>query len=152
MARHADTSGTPPWGRRPPDPTLRIGDTERNAVAEALSQHFSDGRLDQTELKERLDRAMTAKTGADLTGLLADLPPLPGQQPPAPAPRHRRGAGVWILLGVVFLALLTAPWHVGPGAPLWIWFPRIPWILFGVIAFVLWRRSRRRRWRSEVVS
>lgn len=152
MARRADTSGTPPWGRRPPDPTLRIGDTERNEVAEALSQHFSDGRLDQTELKERLDRAMTAKTGADLTGLLADLPPLPGQQPAAPAPRHRRGAGVWILLGVVFLALLTAPWHVGSWAPPWIWFPRIPWILFGVIGFMLWRRSRRRRWRSEVMS
>lgn len=149
MARRADAPGTPPWGRRPADPSLRVGDAERNEVAEALSQHFSDGRLDQTELKERLDRAMSAKTGADLSGILSDLPPLPGQHPPAvPAPSHRRGAGVWLVLGLVFMALVTAPWRLGPWMP-WMWFPRVPWLLLGVVAVVLWRRSRRRRWRRE---
>ncbi|MGH9101009.1 MAG: DUF1707 SHOCT-like domain-containing protein, partial [Acidimicrobiales bacterium] len=72
MPRHADW---PRW-RCGPDPTLRIGDAERNAAADALSQHYSAGRLDDAELKERLDRAMSARTGADLGGLMADLPPL----------------------------------------------------------------------------
>jgi hypothetical protein len=151
MGRRVDTSGVPPWGRRPPDPSLRIGDTERNQVAEALSQHFSDGRLDQTELKDRLDKAMTAKTDADLSGLLTDLPPLPGQEASAPMPRHRRGAAAWLVLAIVFLALVTLPWQAGPWMP-WMWFPRVPWILFGILAFVLWRRSRRRRWRGEAMS
>jgi len=149
MGRRTDTPGTS-WGRRQPDPSLRVGDAERNEVAEALSQHFSDGRLDQAELKERLDQAMTAKTGADLTGLLSDLPPLPGQQSP-PVPRHRRGTGAWLVLGLAFLALVTVPWRAGPWLP-WMWFPRVPWVLLGIVAFVLWRRSRRRRWRSEVMS
>lgn len=148
MGRRADTTAVPPWGGYPPDPSLRIGDTERNQVAEALSQHFTDGRLDEAELKERLDKAMSAKTGADLSGILNDLPPLPGQHPP-PAPRARRGgAAVWLVAGVVFLALLAAPAHFGT----WMWFPRVPWLLVGIVALVLWRRSRRRRWRSEVAS
>lgn len=150
MGRRAD--GAASWRSGPADPTLRVGDAERNQVAEALSQHFSDGRLDQAELKERLDKAMSAKTGADLSGLLTDLPPLPGQQPaPVPPVRHRRGAGVWLVAGLAFLALVAMPWHAGPWFP-WMWFPRIPWILIGIVAFVLWRRSRRRYWRGDPVT
>lgn len=152
MARPADQPGTPPWGRRLPDPSLRVGDAERNEAAEALSQHFSDGRLDQGELKERLDRAMSAKTGADLSGLMADLPPLPGRQGAAmPVPPRRRGAGTWLLVTVVALALLSAPWHAGPwgAGHHWMWFPPFPWLLFAGIAVLVWRRSRRRRWQSE---
>ena len=75
------------------DANLRIGDAERTAVADRLAKHFSDGRLDEAEFGERLDRAMRAKTMADLTGLLADLPetepdaPLPEA---AGGPRHQR--------------------------------------------------------------
>lgn len=147
MAPRAETWSGRSWGRLPRDPALRIGDAERNEVAEALSTHFSDGRLDQEELRDRLDRAMSAKTGADLDGILSDLPPLPGQQPLPVAPR-RRGAGVWLVLGVVLLAMMAAPAHFGP----WVWFPRVPWLLFGIVAVVLWRRSRRRRRRGDVVS
>jgi Domain of unknown function (DUF1707) len=65
-----------------PGSEMRIGDAERSAVADRLAKHFSDGRLDQAEFSERLDRAMRAKTMGDLTGLLHDLPeaePMPGQ-------------------------------------------------------------------------
>lgn len=146
MSRRTDPSG--PWGRRPTDPSLRIGDAERNQVADALSQHFSDGRLDQTELKERLDRAMSAKTGADLSGLLTDLPPLGNEPSPAPVPHRRRAAGAWLLLAVVFLAFFAFPWHFVQ----WMWLPHVPFILFGVLAFLLWRRARRGRWRGEAIN
>src|SRR5271169_5647560 len=56
------------------DPNLRIGDAERTDVADHLAKHFSDGRLDEAEFADRLDRAMRAKTMPDLTELIADLP------------------------------------------------------------------------------
>jgi DUF1707 SHOCT-like domain len=61
-----------------PAADLRIGDAERTEVADRLARHFSDGRLDEAEFGERLDQAMRAKTMADLSGLLADLPGEPG--------------------------------------------------------------------------
>ncbi len=128
-------------GRGPSDPNLRVGDAERNEVADALSQHYSDGRLDAAELKERLDRAMEAKTRADLGGLLADLPLLTTAPPPR---ARRRGGGAWVAVLAVLL-FLSAPWeHVG-----WPWMPRVPWILLGLIALVVWRSVRRRSYRSS---
>lgn len=53
---------------------LRISDTERSEVADLLSKHYGDGRLDQDEFNERLDQAMKAKTYKDLNGLFDDLP------------------------------------------------------------------------------
>ena len=77
---------------------MRVGDAERNQVADALSQHYSDGRLDANELKERLDRAIGAKTRGDLSGLLTDLPPL---APPAPPPpTRRRRVAFWVACAV----------------------------------------------------
>jgi Domain of unknown function (DUF1707) len=63
-----------------PDQGMRVSDADRAAVADRLAKHYSDGRLDQAEFDERLDRAMRAKTRADLVVLLADLPE--GQAPP----------------------------------------------------------------------
>jgi hypothetical protein len=130
------------------DPTLRIGDAERNEAAEALSQHYSAGRLDDGELKERLDRAMSAKTGADLAGLMTDLPPLgpAAPQPPNSHPPRRHRTGLWVVLGLIFVLLAFS--H----GPLW-WGPwstvfRLPWIVIAGVCFILWRRSRRRRWQT----
>ena len=44
------------------DAHLRADDRERDEVADTLSRHFADGRLDAAEFKERLDRAMGATT------------------------------------------------------------------------------------------
>ena len=65
-----------------PGADMRVGDAERAEIADRLARHFSDGRLDEAEFSERLDRAMRAKTMADLSGLLSDLPgeELPPQQ------------------------------------------------------------------------
>ena len=56
------------------DQHLRVSDAERQAVADRLAEHFADGRLDQAEFDDRVGRAMSAKTRADLSGLFSDLP------------------------------------------------------------------------------
>ena len=76
--------------RAPPIADIRASDAERTEVADRLSHHFADGRLDQPEFKARLDRAMGATTRGDLDGLFDDLPPL-ADEPPPPRP----GAHVW---------------------------------------------------------
>lgn len=70
-----------------PGAGMRVGDAERADIADRLARHFSDGRLDEAEFSERLDRAMHAKTVADLSGLLSDLP---GEDPDRPQPGSRR--------------------------------------------------------------
>lgn len=123
---------------RAPDPTMRVSDEERNKVAEALSQHYSEGRLDANELKERLDKAIGAKTRGDLSGLMVDLPQL---RPTVPEPhRRRRHVALWVTL-FVLLAAASFPW----GAYHWYWFPRVPWLLVGIVALCAWGRGRRFR-------
>ncbi len=57
----------------------RIGDVERDQAAEYLRDHLAMGRIDQSEFDERLTRALTARTQADLDPLFIDLPgPKPG--------------------------------------------------------------------------
>ncbi len=56
-----------PMGRRDTqayDATMRASDDERNAVADKLSRHYAEGRLDEVEFKNRLDTAMSATTRA----------------------------------------------------------------------------------------
>ena len=60
----------------------RASDAEREQVAETLRKHAGTGRLDHDELEERLGRAFAARTRAELSPLVADLP--------APTPRPRR--------------------------------------------------------------
>jgi len=72
-----------------PGADMRVSDVERAAIADRLAEHFSSGRLDEAEFSDRLDQAMRAKTMADLTGLLADLPD-DSQAGPAPTGRQRR--------------------------------------------------------------
>jgi DUF1707 SHOCT-like domain len=64
------------YGRHtgPRDRTLRVGDAEREAVGAILRREHVNGRLDAVEFQERLDRALAAKTYADLDTLIADLP------------------------------------------------------------------------------
>ena len=53
---------------------LRVSDAEREAVTDRLAEHFAAGRLDQAEFDDRVERAMSAKTRADLSGLFDGLP------------------------------------------------------------------------------
>jgi hypothetical protein len=75
------------------DPTrLRISDDDRHQVAEVLRQAAGEGRIDLSELDERLEATYAARTYADLVPITLDLPAsatakLPARPlAPAPAP------------------------------------------------------------------
>jgi Domain of unknown function (DUF1707) len=53
---------------------LRASHADRDLVAERLRVAAGDGRLSPEELDERLERALTARTYAELAELVADLP------------------------------------------------------------------------------
>ncbi|MFG3252747.1 DUF1707 domain-containing protein [Streptomyces sp. NPDC048172] len=70
---------------QPPEPTpsavppgeLRASHADRDEVVERLRDAAAEGRLDLDELDERLERALKAKTHAELAVLTADLPGSP---------------------------------------------------------------------------
>jgi Domain of unknown function (DUF1707) len=61
---------------------LRVSDAERDQAIAELSEHFQSGRLTQDEFDDRSGRALQARTGTDLGGLFADLPPRREVTPP----------------------------------------------------------------------
>jgi hypothetical protein len=72
-------------------PSLRIGDTEREATAAELREHYAHGRLTLEEFNERLDAVFAAKTQSDLSRLTADLPHVRTGGAPLPSARTRPG-------------------------------------------------------------
>jgi Domain of unknown function (DUF1707)/Cell wall-active antibiotics response 4TMS YvqF len=56
------------------DDSLRVSDTERDAVLRTLGEHAAVGRLTLDELEDRAGQALSAKTRGDLTALTRDLP------------------------------------------------------------------------------
>lgn len=116
----------------PRDRRLRAGDRERESVAEILRREHVAGRLDALEFQERLDRALVAKTYAELDTLVADLP---GDAPPyrrRPLPRPWR-------VGIVALCALALIAATG-GHVLWLAFPCTA---FFVLRTFAWRSGRR---------
>ncbi|HXB47626.1 MAG TPA: DUF1707 domain-containing protein [Streptosporangiaceae bacterium] len=71
-------------------PSLRIGDRERDAVAAELQEHYAHGRLTLEEFNQRLDAVFAAKTQADLSRLTADLPHIRSGGGPLPSSRTSR--------------------------------------------------------------
>ena len=136
----------PPWAagysrRRggPANPNLRVSDAERADVADGLSKHYGDGRLDQAEFNERMERAMSAKTQGDFAGLFADLPDLanlsePGASPPAnvtPPPSRSPMYRLVLLIVIIVAAALLGQALIHSF---------FPWLLLAVVAF-LWLRN-----------
>lgn len=137
------------------NPNMRISDAERTEVADRLSLHYSDGRLDQEEFDRRLHQAMSAVTQADLNGLFADLPdatqagaattPPKGRGRPQTAqptgeliqrPPRRATSRVLGLLLIILVAVAVS--HALANL--------VPWAVVAVIVIVVlaFRRPRRR--------
>ncbi len=137
------------------NPDMRISDAERTEVADRLSLHYGDGRLDQEEFDRRLHQAMSAVTQADLNGLFADLPdpgtkaaaadappPRRVKAPPAQPggevdrrPPRRRTSRVIGLVLIILVAVAAghAVAHL------------LPWLLIAVLAIALLGARPRRR-------
>jgi hypothetical protein len=124
---------SPLFGGPAADQHMRVSDAERQEVADRLAEHFASGRLDQAEFDERISRAMSAKTRADLSGLFDDLPEsgMPGMSQPgmglpetgasaAACLQRRRFRHPVLLAGLIILVALTAGHVVFP--LLWIGF------------------------------
>lgn len=122
---------------------LRIGDSERDAAAADLGDHYVAGRLTLDELHDRLGEVFEARTHGQLGKVMADLPgparpgwPTAGNEETAPAmPAPRRAgddissdrAGRFAALSLLILAMLIwlftvylfarhgAYAHAGPG-------------------------------------
>ena len=121
----------------PPDPRMRIGDSDRERAMADLAMHYADGRLDHEEYDERLDAIWTARTRADLAMLFSDLPRpqpqptrAPARTPGRPGSRSRVPLlpvlAVLIVLSVLaeaplFLLIFPLMWFMhrrrGPFAP-----------------------------------
>ncbi|MFJ3305213.1 DUF1707 domain-containing protein [Streptomyces sp. NPDC086549] len=76
-----------PSGRAERDPRLlRVSHADRDRMVEILRDAAADGRLDIDELEERVERALTARTFADLEPLADDLPVAAPAPPTVRAP------------------------------------------------------------------
>jgi hypothetical protein len=117
------------------DQHLRVSDADRQAVADRLAEHFADGRLDQAEFDDRVGRAMSAKTRADLSGLFSDLPdagaPAVPNDPGRPGRTGRR-RGHPVLVFVLLILFIMATAH----AVLWAAMPWL-WVAFLGVALLL---------------
>ena len=108
------TRGFSPWFTAPgSDQHMRVSDAERQSVADCLAEHFSSGRLDQSEFDERVGRAMSAKTRADLNGLFDDLPETgapaaTNPTDPAGQPRRRHRHPILLVSLIVLVAIAAA--------------------------------------------
>jgi Domain of unknown function (DUF1707)/2TM domain len=117
---------------RTADPRVRIGDAERDRVIDQLADHHAAGRLTLAEFEDRMAAASTARTGADLAVLTADLP----APSASPATRGPARPATWRLdlhldpavrTYLAVMALLWLIWLVtGAGYPWPIW-PMLGW-------------------------
>jgi len=119
---------------------LRVSDAERAEVADLLSKHYGDGRLDQAEFEQRLDRAMKAKTYSDLGGLFADLPRTEAeasQEPKMASSRrldHRRPRAMLGLVVLVIAAATVAGHALIWSFNAWVWLALLGAVLYATLA------------------
>jgi len=109
---------------------LRASDADRQAVADRVRAAGADGRLDLTEVEQRLEAAYGARTYGELAPLTADLGPAPTQPPPRPGTwqRHWRD---WAFLAVILNAIWAIT-SIAAGELLFYW-PIFPLGIWGAV-------------------
>ncbi|MHB8465460.1 MAG: DUF1707 domain-containing protein [Acidimicrobiales bacterium] len=144
-----------------PDPTVRVGDHERDQVSAELRAHFTDGRIGVDEFSDRLDATLRSTTAAELAAALHDLPPVPGYIRPwdrsaSPAAWghstvSRRYSNLQVAAAhahlrtyLTVMAILIGVWALSGFGYFW---PVWPMVFWGFFAFrhAWWARQRQRR-------
>ena len=94
----------------------RIGEVERSATCDTLSEHFAAGRLSAEDLELRLSLAVRAVTQDDLRGLVADLPSdaLAAASSPT-SPRQPTTSRSWPAMSVLAMLALIGSLLVAGG-------------------------------------
>jgi len=79
------------------DESIRLSDTEREAAAADLGEHFAQGRLTADEHAERLEQVWSAKTRGEVAPIFRDLPSPYSSRLAALAPQSERSpeGGYW---------------------------------------------------------
>jgi Domain of unknown function (DUF1707) len=132
---------------------VRIGDSEREAAATSLREHYARGRLTLEEFQQRLDAVFAAKTDVELARVTYDLPHVdpyappwsPSRPAPTPGPSYPLGAGQryqrrawgrrsfgWASMAIWLIAILvivTLSWPFGA-------LPRTLLILLAIFTFL----------------
>jgi|SRR5215469_15596102 len=102
--------GEPAAGGGEPAAGIRASDAERDATLQRLSAATGDGRLTLEEFSQRMDRATTAKTRAELDRLVTDLPTEAGAASSAVAERGP-GRPSWHISPIGGLSV-SGPWRM----------------------------------------
>ena len=101
---------------------MRAADVDRDRAVSFLTTAFTEGRLTKDEYDERVERALHARTYADLDVIVTDLPGARSVgSPPVVQPKGTNG------LAIASLACGIAQFMLGP-------LPTIPAIVFGHVA------------------
>ena len=134
----------------------RVGDPERERSAQALRRHYVEGRIDETELSERLERVLQARSRRELRVALRQLPrwgdfELPQRSDLEHLAQRGRHAGlvavvtvVWLMFSaMLFVGFLV--WVAANGATLggFAGFA-LAWIVVSVLLYRRTALSRRR--------
>ncbi|HEY2288359.1 MAG TPA: DUF1707 domain-containing protein [Streptosporangiaceae bacterium] len=102
---------------------MRASDDDREQAIGVLKAAFVQGRLDRDELDDRVSRAFTSRTYAELAAVTADLPVMAAEAPavPARAPRPARSSvrrvtvtcavGVLVAELLLFLIVAVLPYY-----------------------------------------
>ena len=109
--------------RNYPPGDLRVSDADRDMALAELSEHFQAGRLTADEMQERTDQALKARTGKELSAIMADLPVVrPGASvaPVSKEPERRRlhwtPATTAVVVSIVAVAVIAGGFAFGrPG-------------------------------------
>ncbi|GAA4091205.1 hypothetical protein GCM10022248_71730 [Nonomuraea soli] len=84
-------AGTPMRTGQAPVEQLRVTNQDREHVVEHVKAAYAEGRFDELEFEDRLERAMTARTHGDLMPIMSELygprgVPMPRPVPPRATP------------------------------------------------------------------
>jgi hypothetical protein len=112
IAEEPDMTNQSFWGMHfGRDPKLRAADADREATAEQLRRSHSEGRLDTTELQQRLERCYEAKTVGELDELVTDLPREGAEErtrgPHFPSWRWRLAPLIPLLIALIVICAVT---------------------------------------------
>lgn len=112
----------------------RASDAERDEAVRRLGDHAATGRLEPSELDERVAAALAARTRGELATVEADLPSDPPQAPPQPrsdprrrAPRLAARPPDEVAAYLAVTALLVMIWALTGAGYFWPVWPALGW-------------------------